>query len=115
MNLFQMFFNLTHPPEKWGWVETTAYFTGDARKAMPKGRVGFYYHDQPADYNEYGIRYYADDSERLGWYRFYPSPDPEPEELKGKSVRIRYKKSRPWNYEFVSDYEYDFGNEADGE
>ena len=110
-----MFFNLTHPPEKWGWVETTAYFTGDARKAMPKGRVGFYYHDQPADYNEYGIRYYTDDSERLGWYRFYPSPDPEPEELKGKSVRIRYKKSRPWNYEFVSDYEYDFGNEADGE
>ena len=36
-------------------------------------------------------------------------------EQKGKSVRIRYKKIRPWNYEFVSDYEYDFGNEADGE
>ena len=99
MNLFHFFTKLTHPDKRLGWVETTAYFTGESRKPQ-RARGGYY----PADVNvvstegflEYGIRYYVGDKETRGWYIFYPSPDPAPEELEGLSVKIRYKKSRPW-------------------
>ena len=48
-----------------------------------------------AAYNEYQVRYYAGDGERLEWYDFYPLPDPDPESIKDSSIRIRYnKKSR---------------------
>ena len=106
MNLFG-FFTKKNNEKKTGWVETTAYFTGDVRKALPKGRVGFYYNDRPAKYNEYKIRYYAGDSERNAWYCFYPEPDPEFEEITDRRINIRYKKNRPWDYEVVSDISSD--------
>ena len=106
MNLFG-FFTKKNNEKKTGWVDTTAYFTGDVRKALPKGRVGFYYNDRPAKYNEYKIRYYAGDSERNAWYSFYPEPDPEFEEITDRRINIRYKKNRPWDYEVVSDISSD--------
>ena len=97
MNLFEFFVKLTHPEKRNGWVETTAYFTGKVEKAA-MGKTGRYH---PADYNEYQIKYYAEDKERLGWYIFYPVPNPDPEQLEGTSIRIRYKKSKPWIFEAI--------------
>ena len=35
---------------------------------------------------KYRIRYYTDDTECFGWYRFYPAPDPDPEDITGKQM-----------------------------
>ena len=106
MNLFAFLLKMNNS-KKIGWKETTAYFTGEARKALPKGRVRFYYNDQPAEYNEYKIRYYVDDKEMFGWYSFYPAPDPEVNEISDISIRIRYRTKRPWDFEFVFDHQFD--------
>ena len=99
MGLFDFFLKLTHPSKKPGWAETTAYFTGDVRKAL-KGRTGPFYPRvkssyQPAEYNEYKIKFYVEDREMTGWYIFHPCPDPEPEEIQGMHIKIRYNKRRP--------------------
>ena len=109
MGLFELFTKLTHPEKRVGWVETTAYFTGDTQKPA-RGRVTGYhpqslYTFSGADFLEYGIKYYADDRERIGWYVFSPLPDPDPEEIKGTTIKIRYKKSRPWIFENVENFD----------
>ena len=38
---------------------------------------------------------------RIGWYLFYPGDDPDPEEIKDTSMRIRYMKRRPWIFENI--------------
>ncbi len=104
MNFFGFITKITHPENRNGWVETTAYFTGESRKPE-RGRGGYY----PVDINvaatdgflEYGIRYYVGDKERIGWYIFYPAPDPDPNEIKDTPVKIRYMKKRPWIFENV--------------
>ena len=97
--IFEHFVKLTHPDEKRGWEETTAYFTGEAEQAgVRKTR-----HYIPADYKEYRIRYYANDKEIFGWYIFYPVPDPDPEEIRDKSIRIRYRKNRPSVFEAIAE------------
>ena len=97
MSLFALLTKLTHPSEKKGWVEIRAYFTGKVEKAA-SGRPGHY---GPAEYNEYQIRYYTKNKEMLGWYAFYPLPDPDPEEIAGTEITIRYKENRPWLFEAV--------------
>ena len=41
MNMYEFFTRLTHPVKRIGWVETTAYFTGDYR--ISHRRRGGYY------------------------------------------------------------------------
>ncbi len=99
MGLFEFFSKINHPSQKDGWIETEAYFTGKCEKAA-SGRPGHYI---PAGYNEYQIRYYTAEGERSGWYVFYPLPDPDPESIRETRIRIRYRKSRPWVFEAVSE------------
>ena len=107
VNLFGLFVRLTHPAKRFGWKETMAYFTGDAR--IPHRARGGHYPlmtiTSPVEAKEYAIRYYVDDQVRTGWYLFYPGPDPDPEDIKGMTLKIRYKKSRPWIFENISGME----------
>lgn len=97
MSIFEFFSRITHPADKTGWIETEATFTGKSERAA-KGRPGHY---SPADYNEYQVRYLTAEGERFGWYVFHPLPDPEPDSVKGISIRIRYKENRPWEFEVI--------------
>ena len=97
MGLFESISKLTHPTEKSGWIETNAFFTGKCKKAA-LGKPGPYIQ---ANYNEYQIRYYTIEVERLGWYIFYPLPDPDLEEIKDTSIRIRYNERKPWEFEAI--------------
>ena len=99
MNLFEFFFKMTHPEKKTGWGETTAYFTGECSKAVRHTKTGY----RPAEHNVYKIKYKVGYKERTGWYEFNPLPDPDPEEIKGTEIKIRYKKSRPWIFEASDD------------
>jgi len=106
VNIFELFVKLTHPVKKSGWVETTAYFTGEYRSPR---RTGMGRYPSPVrvssatNYYEYMIRYYTEDGERTGWYLFYPGPDPSPEDIRGLTFQIRYRKRRPWIFEMVHD------------
>ncbi len=105
MNIFEFFSKLTHPDKRKGWVETTAYFTGDRRKTG-SDRISRRAHypkmlnvTSDKDFFEYAVKYYVEDIERTGWYLFYPAPDPDAEEIKGEKMKIRYMKKRPWIFE----------------
>ncbi len=97
MNLFEMFFNITHKRSSLIWAETDAVFTGKIEKALLHSKSGFY----EASYNAFQIRYYAGDKEIFAGYPFHPLPDPDPAELRGKKLRIRYKKLRPHVFEVI--------------
>lgn len=97
MNLFELVLKLNNPSERKGWRETTAYFTGKCEKAAV-GKPG---HFKQAEYNEYEIRYMTNGKERLGWYTFHPLDDPDPDELKGTELRIRYHERKPWRFETI--------------
>jgi hypothetical protein len=99
MNLFEIFSNITHPAKKNGWIETVAFFTGKYEKAA-FGRHGCY---GSAGYNEYQVRYYTAEGERMGWYAFFPVPDPDPEDIIYTSIRIRYKERKPWVFEVIEE------------
>ena len=103
MNFFDIMLKLNHPNKKTGWVETTASFTGAVRSALKRKRVDFYQHELTADFNEFEIYYYTDSGRQTGWYSFNPLPGPEPEDISGMQIRIRYQKSRPWNFEVITD------------
>ncbi len=103
MNVFEFFTKINHPEKKARWVETTAYFTGE-RRLYHKGRGRgdshkALYITSATEVYEYAVKYYVEDKERIGWYIFCPVPDPEPEDIAGTSMRIRYKKSRPYLFE----------------
>ncbi len=53
------------------------------------------------EYKEYAIKFYVEDKERIGWYLFYPAPDPDLEGIKGEAMKIRYMKKRPWIFENI--------------
>ena len=93
MNIFELFVKLTHPVKKSGWVETTAYFTGEYRSPRRTGR-GRYPSpvrvSSATKYYEYMIRDYTEDGERTGWYLFYPGPDPSPEDIRGLTFQISH-------------------------
>ena len=76
------------------WIETTATFTGKKNKASVKTKTGF----REVDYYEYEIVYRTDINEQHGWYTFYPLPDPEIEEIKGKCINIAYNKNKPYEF-----------------
>ncbi len=99
MGLFRFISNIRHPDRGKGWQDTIAYFTGKAEKAVV-GKAGRYKY---VDYNEYQIKYYVDGKERTGWYIFYPVPDPAPEEIQGKELKIRYNVRKPWIYELIDE------------
>lgn len=97
MYLFERFVRLTHPKKKFGWEETTAYFTGDVRKVAAGAGAQFGLSGR----NEYMIRFFTDAGERNAWYSFYPLEDPAPEDVYGMEMKIRYKKRRPWMIEHI--------------
>ena len=99
MSIFEFFLKLNHPSKKAGWIETMAVFTGKVEKAAV-GKPG-HYHE--ADYNEYEIKYFTDSEERKGWYVFHPSPEPDPEDIKGTSIIIRYNRKKPWLFDTLHD------------
>ena len=103
MNVYGFFTKLTHPSKRVGWVETTAYFTGKKRLCKRGRFSGTYPKNQmvvsATEIYEYSVKYYVEDKEQVGWYMFYPAPEPDPEEIAGTSMKIRYKKSRPYIFE----------------
>ena len=98
MNLFEFFVKRNHPGTGKGWVETIAVFTGNAHKAAV-GKVGHY---KTVDYNEYEIRYVTSEGERTAWYTFHPLEDPDPDELKGSEIKIRYNERKPWKFDTIA-------------
>ena len=104
MNLFEFFVKLTRPSKRFEWIETMASFTGEAR--TPRRARGGYYPlmtvTTPMAVKEYAIRYYVGDQPRTGWYLFYPAPVPDAETIRGMTIKIRYKKSRPWIIENIN-------------
>ena len=107
VNLFELVGRLTHPEKRAGWEETTAYFIGESR-ASRRTKSGYYpmlNTFSGLECLEYKICYYVEGKEHTGWYLFFPGPDPDPEEMRGSSMRIRYKKSRPEIFEYIPEPE----------
>ena len=98
MNLFERFFRITHYRDPRKWIETEGIFTGKSETAVVRTRVG----PRKANYRAYEVAYYANGNRLHGWYTFHPLPDPEPKELAGKKIRIRYKKRKPYIFEKVT-------------
>lgn len=94
MNLFEFFLKLRSKGTD-SWVETTAAFTGRRNKAAHRTKAGC----RELDYYEYEIIYFVGDKEKRGFYSFYPLPDPEAEAVKGKTIRIKYNKKKPYIFE----------------
>lgn len=94
MNLFKLFLKL-HSNNTKSWIETTATFTGKRNKAAGRTKVGYC----ERDYYEYEITYFVGDKKRRGYYSFYPLPDPKPEAIEGKTMRIKYNKRKPYIFE----------------
>lgn len=92
MNLFEFFLKLNN---KESWIETTAIFTGRRNKAAARTKTGYC----ELDHYEYEITYSVGERKKRGYYSFYPLPDPEPEELAGKTLKIRYNKKKPYLFE----------------
>ena len=103
MDIFSFFVKLTHPRTRRGWAETDAYFTGRCQipRKVRAGHSPWMQVSAVPVCHEYEIRYFDEAGERTGWYLFYPAPDPDPDIIRGKTVRIRYRKSRPWIFEKV--------------
>ena len=97
MTVFEIFFKLTHIRSSLFWAETDAVFTGKVEKALLRSKSHFY----EAGYNAFQVKYYAGDKLIYASYPFYPLPDPDPEELRGKKLRIRYRKLRPHVFEAI--------------
>lgn len=95
MSLFGFFVDLQNNRRK-SWIETTATFTGNRNKFSTKTKVGF----KELDYYEYEITYNDGKKIRRGFYTFYPVKDPNPDEIKGKTIKIKYNKKKP--YQFVA-------------
>lgn len=94
MNLLELFLKLRTDRTK-SWIETTATFTGRRNKAAARTKTG--YHE--LDHYEYELTYWVDDKEESGLYSFYPLPDPDVEEIKGKTMRIKYNRKKPFMFE----------------
>lgn len=96
MNFFELMVNLNHRDKTLSYVETTATFTGKRNIAGRMTKTGTVHE---MDYYEYEIEYEAKGKLRRGFYSFYPLPDPEPDEIKGKTIGIRYNKRKPYLFE----------------
>lgn len=105
MNLFELMSNFHNRKRLGSWEETTAAFTGKRNWKSNENKVGKYNFDQPESYYEYEISYVANGKMQSGWHTFYPVADPEPEDIQGVMMRIRYNKRRPWNYEVIDEGE----------
>ena len=94
MNILEFFVKLQNRRKKF-WIETTATFTGKRNKAASRTKVGF----RELAYYEYEISYFVDGKEKRVYYSFYPLPDPEIENITGKTIRIKYNKKKPYLFE----------------
>ena len=56
---------------------------------------------------KYEIKYYTNDEERTGWYVFHPLDDPDPNDIAGQELHIRYNKNKPWLFEAVASKNFD--------
>ena len=98
MNLFELIFRITHYRNPKMWIETDGVFTGKSETAIIRTRLGL----RKADYSAYEIVYFANGKRFHGWYSFHPLPDPDPKELEGNRIRIRYRKWKPFIFEKVT-------------
>ena len=92
MNLYRFISRITHYRNSNMWIETDGVFTGKSEAAIIQTRMG----PQTADYSAFEITYYVGEKRLHGWYSFHPLPDPDPEELAGNKIRIRYRKRKPF-------------------
>lgn len=99
MNLFEIFSSLNHKSRISSWIETTATFTGDRNRAAARTKTGF----REKEYFEYAITYDVSGKTQTGYYSFYPLPDPEIDEIKGKTIKIKYNKRKPYLFELIAD------------
>ena len=95
MGLFEYFVRLTHHRDERKWETAEAVFTGKCEKAAVRTRMG----PRPAAYNAYEIAYEANGVQCRGWYTFHPLEDPDPKELAGSTMMIRYRKNKPYIFE----------------
>jgi len=86
---------LTHRRNPQDWVSATAVFSGKCGKATIRTKLG----PRAAKYNAYEIVYDVNGKSQSGWYSFYPLEDPDPQELAGTTMQIRYRKGKPYIFE----------------
>ena len=97
MNLFELFYKMTHMHIPALWEESVATFTGKTRKATIKAKGLIV----EADYNAYEIVYYAGDKKIHSWHVFHPLPDPDPKDLLQSKLKIMYKKRKPTVFKVI--------------
>lgn len=95
--------NIQNRKKMGAWEETTATFTGKCNQKPVESKINQYNYAQTHPYCEYEITYIANGKTQSAWYTFYPVADPEPEDIRGETIQIRYNKHRPWNYEVVDE------------
>lgn len=98
MNLFELFVNHNQRAKEKAGIVTTATFTGKRNIAGTLTRMKTL---RKLDYYEYEIEYFANGEKRKGYFTFSPLPDPEPEEVMGTTIQIRYNKKKPYIFEKV--------------
>lgn len=103
MNLFEFCTKLNHKKKEKGWVEVTATFTGKRNVRELRTKAGYI----AKDFHEYEIEYPVNGEKMTGWHVFYPAPEPEADEIKGETIRIKYHEKKPWRFETVEE-ELDF-------
>lgn len=92
MNLMEFFVNMNQRDKQKNWIEATATFTGKRNRAARKVKYGFV----EENWYTYEVTYEVKGKEQRSWYEFHPLPDPEPDEIRGTTVQIHYKKSKPF-------------------
>ncbi len=95
MSLFSFFTKLNHTKNSDSWIPATATFTGKRNKAAIRSKTGYL----GQEYYEYEITYYTDDKLQRAWHTFFPLPDPEIEDIKDTTMKIRYNSAKPYLYE----------------
>lgn len=98
MNLLELFVNYNQRSKEKVGIETVATFTGKRNIASKLSKLKMI---KELDYYEYEIEYVANGEKRKGYYTFAPLPDPEPEEIIGTTIKIRYNKKKPYIFEKV--------------
>ena len=99
MNFFELILKIQNRRSPHKWATTTATFTGKHEQAVVRTNRG----PKKAAYNAWEIVYTVDDKIRHGWYTFHPLPDPE--EIAGTEIAIRYQRKKPYIFEAVRDLE----------
>lgn len=96
-SLFEVLSELHYKDKKRDWVETTGVYTGKFNKDAVAKKTGYVLET----YSEYEVKYNVEGKPHYGWYSFYPLPDPDPIDLSGQIVQVRYNKRKPYIFEIT--------------